>query len=309
MSVLLVVLEVGPRLVVRHLRVGFLNGAQRLAASTRRIDGKQRDEAFEVEGLAGGAGRRLVQPAQSPRSGDCNRDTRIRKSAYAEPANVSTTCDVLLRGGGGTMIRPKPDAVGGQMRGPMGGPDDKLYAFGPFVADPVTGTLRQDGVSCRSHAEVVRSAAGPHRAARAGRRQGRAAQARVARHHRRGKQPRAPHLDASQGSQRSSPRSPVHRHGPRPRLSLRCARSGARAQRDSTPRRRRTLPSGADMSIAVATPAASCRRRARRRNRSRARAPRRSRRPESSRPASPALCCSAIFHATSPRRPIENCGS
>jgi Tol biopolymer transport system component/DNA-binding winged helix-turn-helix (wHTH) protein len=27
----------------------------------------------------------------------------------------------------------------------MGGPDDKLYAFGPFVADPVTGTLRQDG--------------------------------------------------------------------------------------------------------------------------------------------------------------------
>jgi Tol biopolymer transport system component/DNA-binding winged helix-turn-helix (wHTH) protein len=31
------------------------------------------------------------------------------------------------------------------MRGPMGGPDDKLYAFGSFVADPVTGTLRQDG--------------------------------------------------------------------------------------------------------------------------------------------------------------------
>ncbi|OGU27687.1 MAG: hypothetical protein A3K13_00885, partial [Gemmatimonadetes bacterium RIFCSPLOWO2_12_FULL_68_9] len=31
------------------------------------------------------------------------------------------------------------------MRGPIGGPDDKLYAFGPFVADPVTGTLRQDG--------------------------------------------------------------------------------------------------------------------------------------------------------------------
>lgn len=31
------------------------------------------------------------------------------------------------------------------MKGPMGGPDDKLYAFGPFVADPVTGTLRQDG--------------------------------------------------------------------------------------------------------------------------------------------------------------------
>ena len=32
------------------------------------------------------------------------------------------------------------------MKGPMGGPDDKLYAFGPFVADPVTGSLRQDGV-------------------------------------------------------------------------------------------------------------------------------------------------------------------
>ena len=32
------------------------------------------------------------------------------------------------------------------MRGPTGGPDDKRYAFGPFVADPVTGTLRQDGV-------------------------------------------------------------------------------------------------------------------------------------------------------------------
>ena len=32
------------------------------------------------------------------------------------------------------------------MRGPTGGPDDKLYAFGPFVADPVTGSLRQDGV-------------------------------------------------------------------------------------------------------------------------------------------------------------------
>ena len=32
------------------------------------------------------------------------------------------------------------------MKGPMGGPDDKLYAFGPFVADPVTGTLRQDGL-------------------------------------------------------------------------------------------------------------------------------------------------------------------
>lgn len=31
------------------------------------------------------------------------------------------------------------------MKGTMGGPDDKLYAFGPFVADPVTGTLRQDG--------------------------------------------------------------------------------------------------------------------------------------------------------------------
>jgi Tol biopolymer transport system component/DNA-binding winged helix-turn-helix (wHTH) protein len=31
------------------------------------------------------------------------------------------------------------------MKGPTGGPDDKLYAFGPFVADPVTGTLRQDG--------------------------------------------------------------------------------------------------------------------------------------------------------------------
>jgi two-component SAPR family response regulator len=28
----------------------------------------------------------------------------------------------------------------------MGGPDERLYAFGPFVADPVTGTLRQDGV-------------------------------------------------------------------------------------------------------------------------------------------------------------------
>jgi Tol biopolymer transport system component/DNA-binding winged helix-turn-helix (wHTH) protein len=27
----------------------------------------------------------------------------------------------------------------------MGGPDDKLYAFGPFVADPLTGTLRQEG--------------------------------------------------------------------------------------------------------------------------------------------------------------------
>jgi DNA-binding winged helix-turn-helix (wHTH) protein len=27
----------------------------------------------------------------------------------------------------------------------MGGSDDKLYAFGPFVADPVTRTLRQDG--------------------------------------------------------------------------------------------------------------------------------------------------------------------
>src|SRR5687768_10952265 len=31
------------------------------------------------------------------------------------------------------------------MKGPMGGSDDKLYAFGPFVADPVTRTLRQDG--------------------------------------------------------------------------------------------------------------------------------------------------------------------
>ena len=31
------------------------------------------------------------------------------------------------------------------MKGPMGGPDDKLYAFGPFVADPVTGTLRRNG--------------------------------------------------------------------------------------------------------------------------------------------------------------------
>ncbi|HKY20619.1 MAG TPA: winged helix-turn-helix domain-containing protein [Vicinamibacterales bacterium] len=31
------------------------------------------------------------------------------------------------------------------MIGQTGGPDDKLYAFGPYVADPVTGTLRQDG--------------------------------------------------------------------------------------------------------------------------------------------------------------------
>lgn len=31
------------------------------------------------------------------------------------------------------------------MKRPMGGPDDKLYAFGPFVADPATGSLRRDG--------------------------------------------------------------------------------------------------------------------------------------------------------------------
>ena len=31
------------------------------------------------------------------------------------------------------------------MKGPIGGPDDKLYAFGPFVADPVAGSLRQNG--------------------------------------------------------------------------------------------------------------------------------------------------------------------
>ena len=31
------------------------------------------------------------------------------------------------------------------MKGPIGGPDDKLYAFGPFVADPVAGSLRRNG--------------------------------------------------------------------------------------------------------------------------------------------------------------------
>ncbi len=32
------------------------------------------------------------------------------------------------------------------MKGPTGGPDDRLYSFGLYVADPVTGTLRRNGL-------------------------------------------------------------------------------------------------------------------------------------------------------------------